>query len=83
MGNIRFGIFRKDLSHKNAIKIGMVSHFQPKNSQIVAFFEKKIWGALKNQEKPSKKAFSSKYIEKSLGNIRFGIFGKDYQIKIQ
>ena len=23
----------------------MVSHFQPKNSQIVAFFEKKIWGA--------------------------------------
>ena len=44
---------------------------------------KKIWGALKNQEKPSKKAFSSKYIEKSLGNIRFGIFGKDHQIKIQ
>ena len=44
---------------------------------------KKIWGALKNQEKPSKKAFSSKYIEKSLGNIRFEIFGKDYQIKIQ
>ena len=48
MGNIIFGIFRKDYH----IKIGMVSHFQPKNSQIVAplteivaLFEKKIWGA--------------------------------------
>ena len=35
---------------------------------------KKIWGALKNQEKSLKKDFLSKYIEKSLGNIRFGIF---------
>ena len=50
-------------------------------SAKVAFLEllvapKKIWGALKNQEKPSKKAFSSKYIEKSLEILDFGYLEK-------